>query len=294
MLYINIDGSKERGFGVVIYHDWDEAAPFNAGTTSKAIATGYTTSSRQARIHPIMFLSRLLTDAKRNYWPTELEVTGLVWAVRKVWHLIESSVSKIVVYTDHSATVDIAKASLTTTSTIHLNLRLVRASQYLQQFDLDVRHKPGKLNVILDALSCLASSNKSSLPKHHSELDALHANAYAYTTILVEMNEDFKERIANGYQSDPSWIKILAVLNKEESYSNADVLGDIEETSDRAITQAPFCRLIYHIDKTTGVKRLCIPNAMVKDILEIAYSASGHLDLHGAMSGPQVHGTYVA
>ena len=36
-------------------------------------------------------------------------------------------------------------------------------------------------------------------------------------------------------------------------------------------------RLIFHVDKATGVKRLCIPEAVVKDILEIAHTAAGHL-----------------
>lgn len=76
-----------------------------------------------------MFLSRLLISAERNYWPTELEVVGLVWTIRKIRHLIEFFKLKVVVYTDHSVTIDIAKqASLTTTSTMRLNLRLVRAS----------------------------------------------------------------------------------------------------------------------------------------------------------------------
>ena len=35
-------------------------------------------------IQPLMFLSRLLTAAEKNYWPTELEVSGLVWVVRKI------------------------------------------------------------------------------------------------------------------------------------------------------------------------------------------------------------------
>ena len=144
-----------------------------------------------------MFLSRLLTDIEKNYWPTELEVAGLVWAVRKIRHLIKSSKSKVVVYTDHSATVDICKqATLTTTSTVRLNLRLVRASQYLQRFDLDVRHKPGKSNVIPDALSRLPSTNQhTALPPEHAELDAL----YAYTTTLVEIDQTFKVRIVKGY-----------------------------------------------------------------------------------------------
>ena len=36
-------------------------------------------------------------------------------------------------------------------------------------------------------------------------------------------------------------------------------------------------RLIYHIEKSTGVKRLCIPQAVVKEVLDIAHTAEGPL-----------------
>ena len=348
-LYIDIDASKDFGFGVVIYHDWAQAAASDSASDASA-TTGYTTTQKRTRIRPIMFLSKLLTDAERNYWPTELEVAGLVWTVRKVRHLIESSKSKVVVYTDHSASVDIAKqGSLATTSTVRLNLRLIRASQYLQRFELDVRHKPGKRNIIPDALSRLASTNLGgNTHPNHAELDVLHA--YAYTTTLVEMSEDFKARIIKGYHSDPPWIKVLAILNKEDSNGEdaarlpfvlgetvvtsrqvspqaaspqasatttgaapeAVTLRQASEASGRSATEAvtpeavtlrqaseassrpartvatpastqaqsdseASDRLIYHVDKATGIKRLYIPDAVVKDILDVAHTAEGYI-----------------
>ena len=79
----------------------------------------------------------------------------------------------------------------------------MRASQYLQRFKLDVRYKPGKSNVIPDTLSRLPSTNKGDTPPEHSELDALYI-IYAYTTTLVEISEDFKQRIVVGYNTDPA------------------------------------------------------------------------------------------
>ena len=321
VLYIDIDASKDFGFGIVVYHDWEEAS--DAETSRKASgkelkqgsersegssSTGYTTTKTRVKIRPIMFLSRLLTDAEKNYWPTELEVAGLVWTVRKIRHLIESSKSRVVVYTDHSATVDIAKqGSLTTTSTVRLNLRLVRASQYIQRFELDVRHKPGKRNVIPDALSRLASTNDQPEPPGHAELDVL----YAYTATLVEMDDDFKRRIVKGYRSDPSWTKVLLTLNKEASYDEDAaklpfVLGETVTSaakafdsitteaqdpgeasrkasakafdSEEASRKASFeDRLIYHVDKATGVRRLCISGPVIKEILDVAHTSEGHM-----------------
>ena len=82
----------------------------------------------------ILFLSRQLKDAKQRYWPTELEVAGLVWVIQKTRHLIKStSVPLYIMYTDHSATVDIARqSSLNTVNIKKLNLRLIRVSEFIQ------------------------------------------------------------------------------------------------------------------------------------------------------------------
>ena len=69
-LYIDIDASKEWGYGAMIYH-------LRTGNRAKSMA-----------IEPILFLSKCLTTAEGRYWPTELEMAGVVWTIRKVHHMI--------------------------------------------------------------------------------------------------------------------------------------------------------------------------------------------------------------
>ena len=141
-LYVDVDASKELGFGAMIYHTKGDPP------TKEGI--------KRQNIQPILFLSKASTTAERNYWPTELEVAGLVWVVKKTRHLIEVAEEPTIVLTDHSCTVSIAKQNtLSSSSTDKLNLRLIRASQYLSQFRLDIQHKPGKEHVVPDALSRL-------------------------------------------------------------------------------------------------------------------------------------------
>ena len=95
----------------------------------------------------------------------------MVWVVRKIRHMIEASVHKIIIYTDHSTTVFIVRQmNLNTISVKKLNFRLMRASEFLQPFRLDVRFKPDKTNIILNALSRLANKQFQS-PKQ--SLDVL-------------------------------------------------------------------------------------------------------------------------
>jgi hypothetical protein len=148
-LYLDVDVSKEHGFGVMLY--------YMEGDDNGSI--DYIDKGNRHRVQPILFFSKLFTGAESRYWPTELEVACLVWAVRKVRHIILSSKLGTIVYTDYSAIVAIAKQdSLSSSSTDKLNLRLVRASLYLSQFSLDVRYRSGPLNIVPDVLSRLAST----------------------------------------------------------------------------------------------------------------------------------------
>lgn len=61
-LYMDLDASKARGFGAMVYNCRDETMD----------------PPRRSSIEPILFLSKLLNDAEQRYWPTELEVASLV------------------------------------------------------------------------------------------------------------------------------------------------------------------------------------------------------------------------
>lgn len=79
----------------------------------------------------------------------------------------------------------------------------MRASQYLSQFNLDVRHKEGRLHFVPDALSRLQTREaRATNEPDEGILDALTAEAYPVITI-VEMDEAFKLRVQDGYEQDP-------------------------------------------------------------------------------------------
>ena len=157
--------------------------------------------SLRTQIESIMFLSRLLITAEMNYWPTELKMAALIWVIKKIRHLVESFKYSVIIQIDHSATIDICRQKLITftNSSIRSNIRLVRVSQYLSQFSLDIRHKPGKDNIVSDALSRLSSTDMClSGSNDYSELDAL----YVYNTTFVEISENFRNRLIQEYFND--------------------------------------------------------------------------------------------
>ena len=291
-LYIDLDASKEWGFAVMIYH----------------VVNDPEGSFPRTDVQPIAFLSKMLNQAEQNYWPTELEVAGIVWVVKKVRHMIESTKKPpVVVYTDHSAAVPISRqTSLTTSSTDKLNLRLVRASQYLSMFDLTVRHKAGKANIVPDALSRLQASTIVAKdgpgvlealygqPIHNLEEptlpSVLHAEVpVSYHITLVEMSADFKSRLIAEYAKDPQWSKVLEVIKGvaatiPNTLTNEPGVGnnDVGDATTRRVGLRFKLRdgLIYYTNFDDGRERLCIPNALEQEIFELAHDRQHHGGFH--------------
>ena len=81
---------------------------------------------------------------------------------------------------------------------IRFNLRLIKISQYFQKFELDIRYKPEKYNVILDIFSRFISINKNIFQFYYIKFDILQN--YAYTITLIKINKDFKTRIIKDYE----------------------------------------------------------------------------------------------
>ena len=126
----------------MLYHldgpDWEERTP-----------------PPQDKVRPVLYLSRSTSPIEKRYYAGELEVACLVWTIRKVRHLIDNA-ARVIVYTDHDATRGIVSHThLGSSATDRQNLRLIRASQYLSQFNLEVRHRAGTTNLVADALSRL-------------------------------------------------------------------------------------------------------------------------------------------
>ena len=231
---------------------------------------------KQKSIQPILFLSRELTDPEKKYWSSELEVAGLVWVVKKLRHMIETAELPVIVYTDHAAAVGISKqSSLNTTSIEKLNLKLVRSSEYLQRFRLEVRHRPGVTNVIPDALSRLpiVKDTKEYLLERDYNLYSEEGRAVeeaeeavsAYPVTMVEMSEEFKERVKEGYKVDPRCIRLRAMI--EENAGLRENAADIPYKLVRG--------LIYFKDPEQGM-RLCIPQPLVHTVFNMIHDELGH------------------
>ena len=180
---------------------------------------------------------------------------------------------------------------------MRLNLRLVQASQFLQQFKLDVWHKPGKKHIISDALSRLASANTRNPDPLHSELDAL----FTYNITFIEMHPALVSRILAGYKEDPWWVQLQSQIQANSDLgADAATLPFVVASTSPTDTDSYLAprrdgnenlplslipteqiperlpvpdksKLFYHINRLTNVHRLCILPSVALDILAIAH-----------------------
>ena len=93
--YIDIDATKKREFGAMVYH--------------LKITCLNPEKPKRSDIELIFFFSRMLNEAETKYWPTELETAGLVWVIRKVRHMIKAAKQFTVIFIDHVANIVITK-----------------------------------------------------------------------------------------------------------------------------------------------------------------------------------------
>jgi RNase H-like domain found in reverse transcriptase len=115
--------------------------------TTDASGTGIGAVLQQekgGKLQPVAFYSRLLSDAEKRYATCEQEALA-VWQACKVWRPYIHN-RKVTIFTDHQPLRYLQTQP-------HLTARQQRWVEYLDQFDIDIKYKPGRENVVADALS---------------------------------------------------------------------------------------------------------------------------------------------
>ena len=119
---------------------------FLLDTDASGVGLGAVLAQKQVdgSIRPVAYASRTLQAHERRYGVTEMEALGVVWAVKHFRHYLYGHHCDV--FTDHEALKSLM-------NTPHPSGKLARWGLALQEVDLAIFHRPGKKNVLADALS---------------------------------------------------------------------------------------------------------------------------------------------
>ncbi|GKA55520.1 reverse transcriptase domain-containing protein [Tanacetum coccineum] len=133
---------------ILVSPDWD--LPFELICNASDFAIGAVLGQRKDKyFRPIHYASKTLSDAQTNYTVNKKELLAVVYAFKKFWSYLV--LSKIIVYTDHSALKYLfAKQDA--------KPRLLWWILLLQEFNIKIRQKKGAENLATDHLSRLENS----------------------------------------------------------------------------------------------------------------------------------------
>ena len=252
-LFIDLNVSKKFDFEIMLYYV-KKIYLKNSQQLDKY-------SSRHV-IKSVLFLSRLVINVESKYWSIELEIVDIVWVLKKIKHIVEVSSSKTIMYTDHDSALNIVnQIMMTTTSTNKFNLRLVRISNYIQRFNLNIRHKFDKQHIVFDALSRLVSDNINASIDRNVNDEKLNA---LFIASLIEIDEVFRKRIVEDYKTNLNWQKIVSILNNDDE--NVTKLSFYRRKNE-FIFRSEFT-IDDHVYES---HRLCISHSMIQNILQLIH-----------------------
>ena len=155
-----------------------------------AIGCALLQADAEGRERVIAFESRQLKAAEKNYPVHDKELLAMKYALVKFRvHLLGSK--PFVIYTDH--------ASLrTATQSPHLSQRMARWLSFFAEYNFEVKYKPGRLNVVADALSRRPDYELTHVTTVTSSVPDLIRRAYAQDATCVALlralgSDEFKD-----------------------------------------------------------------------------------------------------
>ncbi|KAF1318686.1 reverse transcriptase, partial [Globisporangium splendens] len=194
----------------------------------------------------VSYQSRQLRPAERNYPVHDKELLAMKYSLVKfrVYLLGEE---RFAIYTDH--------ASLrTAVKTPHLSQRMARWFSFFAEYNFVVHYKPGKTNILADALSRRPDYD----PKTKSEdTDGACRLCEDIQAIAVQATTTVREDIVEGYKSDETCQDLLKYFKDP---SDKALQGLPSRTRSRVHRFRVHNGLLYYAVEQGDTARVVVPN----------------------------------
>lgn len=222
------------------------------------------------REYTIAYASRSLRGAERRYTITELEGLALVWSIRK-WRVILMG-RQVLVKTDHSALRFISACAV-------VSQRMARWLVFVQEFDLEIRHIPGKTNTVADSLSRIpARDRKNSKRKRSSR------KSESSTSESSDADEKRYEWDREGRKKYAPRICLMADLHEgEQTHEWMELIRNAQNDDPRIIARVDRDPLRYSIrdgivrvSRVDNHDRVLVPTSVAWELVEMIHKYLAH------------------
>ncbi|KAF1316914.1 reverse transcriptase, partial [Globisporangium splendens] len=188
----------------------DHERPFYVVCDASDFAIGCSLMQRDDtdRERVICYQSRQLKPAERNYPVHDKELLAMKYALTKLRVYLLGS-KRFTVYTDHASLCTAVKSP-------HLSQRMARWLSFFAECEFDVEYKPGRFNVIADALSRRPDFEPNANESKESRVMAITRESTPTSSLLDDIKRayatDSNIRRLVAHLSDPS-DKLLKALD---------------------------------------------------------------------------------
>ncbi|KAF4526327.1 hypothetical protein B566_EDAN012253 [Ephemera danica] len=208
-----------------------------------------------SKMHLVYCASKRTNPAEEHYHSSKLELAAIVWALTRLRQFLLGI--KFTVYTDCEALIYLnAKKTI--------NPQVARGFALTQEFDMEVKHRPGVRMAHVDALS------RAPVEQSHQSIDDMVAEKFDIRVTLT-----LHEQILTMQKSDPEMIKtfhILAIPPKDRSREETHLVRDFS-LRDHIIYKKVDSRYLF-----------VVPPAMRKSLVVKAHDLSGHFSVERTVS----------
>jgi hypothetical protein len=235
---------------VLRYYDVTEEVTIQCDASEKGLG-----ATLLQKGQPVSFASKALTSTEQRYAQIEKECLAIVFACEKFDQFIYGR-KQVTVHTDHKPLIPILQKPIHSAPK-----RLQRMILRLQQYELEVKHIPGKDMLIADFLSRAYLKGVYHRDQIFDELE--HINQIEY----VNVSESTQHQLQNATKADTSLMELMLMVQ----HGWPDLRDDV-----------PICIRQYftyrdEITAQNGIlfkgQRVIVPHAMKNIMLQKVHSS---------------------